>query len=106
MQVLGVAVTDLEPDRNLAILHTFYNSKNKADQLDSEFKAQPILPFPLIVSISTKINEKSKNFDISAYSFNKLFLFCKDLMGLTSFEKLEVTISFGDSDIESMTPLF
>lgn len=31
MQVLGVAVTDLEPDRNLAILHTFYNSKNKAD---------------------------------------------------------------------------
>lgn len=64
------------------------------------------MPYPLIVSIGTKINDKSKNFDIAAYSFNKPFLFCKDLMGLTSFEKLEVTISFGDSDIESMAPLF
>jgi hypothetical protein len=41
-----------------------------------------------------------------AYSFNKAFMFCKDLMGVTSFEKLEVTISFGDSDIEAMSPLF
>ena len=88
MQVLGVAVTDLEPDRNLAVLHTLYNSKNKSDDLDSEFKPQGILPYPLIVSIGTKISEKSKNFDIVAYSFNKSFLFCKDLMGLTSFEKL------------------
>lgn len=35
LQVLGVAVTDLEPDRNLAVLHTLYNSKNKSDDLDS-----------------------------------------------------------------------
>lgn len=27
-------------------------------------------------------------------------------MGIISFEKLEVTLSFGDADIESMAPLF
>lgn len=58
--VLGVAVTDLEPDRNLAVLHTLYSNKsNKADELDSEFKPQGILTHPLIVSIGTKINEKT-----------------------------------------------
>lgn len=60
MLVLGVAVTDLEPDRNLAVLHTLYSNKsNKADELDSEFKPQGILTHPLIVSIGTKINEKT-----------------------------------------------
>lgn len=89
MQVLGVAVTDLEPDRNLAVLHTLYSNKSgKNDELDSEFKPQGILTHPLIISIGTQIDSNSENFNISAYSFNKPFLFCKDLMGLTSFEKL------------------
>lgn len=35
MHVLGVAVTDLEPDRNLAILHTLYSKSGKNDELDS-----------------------------------------------------------------------
>jgi hypothetical protein len=44
----------------LAVLHTLYSSKsNKADDLDAEFKPQGILAHPLIVSIGTKINEKS-----------------------------------------------
>lgn len=107
LHVLGVAVTDLKPDRNLAVLHTLYNMKNsKNEDLDSHFRPQGILSHPLILSIGTKINEKSNNFDIIAYTLNKPFLFYKDLMEMTSFEKLEVTISFGDSDIQSMAPLF
>lgn len=91
----------------MAILHTLYSTKsNKADELDSQFRPHGILSHPLIVSIGTKINEKSENFKVEAYSFNKPFLFYKDLMGMTSFEKLEVTISFGDSDLQSMSPLF
>jgi hypothetical protein len=36
MKVLGVAVTDFEPDRNLAVLHTLYSNKSgKNDELDS-----------------------------------------------------------------------
>lgn len=31
MQVIGVAVTDLEPDRNLAILHTLYTKSSKIE---------------------------------------------------------------------------
>lgn len=59
MHVLGVAVTDLKPDRNLAVLHTLYSKSAKGDELDSEFKPQGILTHPLIVSIGTKINPQS-----------------------------------------------
>lgn len=81
LHVIGVAVTDLKPDRNLAVLHTLYNMKNsKNEDLDSHFRPQGILSHPLILSIGTKINEKSNNFDIEAYTLNKPFLFYKDLM--------------------------
>lgn len=99
LQVLGVAVTDLAPTKDLAILHTMYANK------ESEFKAQGILTHPLIVSIGTRVNE-ANSFSIDAYCFNQPYLFCKEFMGITSFEKLEATLSFGDADIESMAPLF
>lgn len=73
---------------------------------ESEFKAQGILTHPIIISIGTKFTQNSENFSIDAYCFNQPYLFCKEFMGITSFEKLEVTLSFGDSDIESMAPLF
>lgn len=79
LQILGVAVTDLQPDINLAVLHTMYANK------DSGFKSQGILNFPLILSIGTKFDKKSTNFDLTAYSFNQTYRFCKDLMDVTSF---------------------
>lgn len=100
LQIIGVAVTDLAPNKDLAVLHTMYANK------ESEFKSQGILNHPIIVSIGTTFTAKSENFSIDAYCFNQPYLFCKEFMGITSFEKLEVTLSFGDSDIESMAPLF
>lgn len=49
LQIVGVAVTDLSPDINLAYLHTMYTNK------DSGFKAQGILNFPIILSVGTNI---------------------------------------------------
>lgn len=62
MHVVGVAVTDLKPDKNLAYLHMLYSKSAKGDELDSEFKPQGILANPLIVSIGTKISKESENF--------------------------------------------
>jgi hypothetical protein len=56
LQIIGVAVTDLKPDINLAVLHTMYSNK------ESGFKAQGILVFPIILSINTKFNGEAKNF--------------------------------------------
>jgi hypothetical protein len=100
LQILGVAVSDLKPDINLAALHTMYVNK------DSGFKSQGILNYPILLSVGTTFNKKSKNFDLSAYSFNQTYRFCKDLMDVTSFEKLDVSISLGEADFESMVPLF
>lgn len=100
LQVIGVAVTNLQADNKLPFLHTMYNNK------ESYFKAQGILAQPIIVSIGTKVDENSENFNVEAYSFNQSYLFCKNLMNLTAFEKLNVTISLGDTDVESMAPLF
>ena len=53
MQIIGVAVTDLQPNKNLAVLHTMYSHK------DSGFKPQGILTNPIILSVSTKIYKDS-----------------------------------------------
>ena len=73
---------------------------------DSGFKAQGILNFPIILSVGTKFTNHSNNFDLSAYSFNQTYRFCKDLMDVTAFQKLDVTISLGEADFQSMAPLF
>lgn len=51
LQIVGCAVTDLDPDFNLAILHSMYSNK------ESGFKAQGILVYPIILSVNTKILE-------------------------------------------------
>lgn len=84
LQVLGVAVTDLKADKNLAVLHTIYTNKN------SGFKPQGILLYPIILSISTKINQASKNMEMSAYTFNQVFASFRQLMDVNAFEKLHV----------------
>lgn len=55
MQVLGVAVTDLIVDKNLAKLHTVYSNK------ESKFKPQGILGYPIILSIGTQFSSNTKN---------------------------------------------
>lgn len=87
-----MAVSDLKPDFNLAILHTMYANK------DSGFKPQGILSYPILLSVGTNFNKSSTNFDLSAYSFNQTYRFCKDLMDVTSFERLDVSISLGEAD--------
>ncbi len=91
--LLGVIVTNLQPDKNLAILHTTYSNK------ESGFKAQGILTHPLILSLRTLIHKDSENYNIDCFCLSQSFLFCKDLMSITSFERLKATISFGDADI-------
>lgn len=49
LSILGVAVTDLQPNIQLAALHTLYTNK------DSGFKAQGILNFPIILSVGSNI---------------------------------------------------
>lgn len=78
-QILGVAVTDLQPDVNLAFLHTLYVNK------ESGFKPQGILNFPIILSVGSTIVPKSKNFNIEAYSFNQTYRFCKEILDVTAF---------------------
>ena len=43
---------------------------------------------------------------MQAYSFSQTYRFCKDVMDVTAFERLDVKISLGEADFESMTPLF
>ena len=100
LQVLGVAVTDLAVDKNLAKLHTVYSNK------ESRFKPQGILGYPIILSVGTKFSSNTKNFDIHAYTYNSTLRIIKDVMDVTSFEKLQVEISFGDNDIEGLVPLY
>jgi hypothetical protein len=88
-QILGVAVTDLQPDINLALLHTMYVNK------ESGFKTQGILNFPIILSVGSTVVPNSKNFNLEAYSFNQTYRFCKEIMEVTAFEKLDVSISLG-----------
>jgi len=99
-QILGVAVTDLQPDINLAVLHTMYVNK------ESGFKPQGILNFPIILSVGSTIVPNSKNFNLEAYSFNQTYRFCKEIMEVTAFEKLDITISLGEADFESTAPWF
>jgi hypothetical protein len=62
---------------------------------DSGFKAQGILNYPIILSIGTQFTPKSTNYDLTAYSFNQTYRFCKDLLDVTAFERLDVTLSLG-----------
>ncbi len=71
MQILGVAVTDLGVDINLAKLHTLYSNK------ESGFKPQGILMYPLILSVGTRFDQHSKNIDINAYTYNQSLRFIK-----------------------------
>ncbi len=41
-----------------------------------------------------------------AYTFNKSYKYCKDIMNVVAFQEIETEISFGDADAQSMTPLF
>ena len=43
---------------------------------------------------------------MEAYSFSQTYKFCKDVMDVTAFERLDVKVSLGEADFESMTPLF
>ncbi len=79
LQILGVAVTDLQVDKNLAKLHTVYTNK------ESGFKPQGILSYPIILSIATDFNQSSKNFDINAYTYNHGLRFIKDTMEVHAF---------------------
>jgi hypothetical protein len=79
LQVLGVAVTDLAVDKNLAKLHTVYSNK------ESRFKPQGILGYPIILSVGTKFSANTKNFDIHAYTYNSTLRIIKDIMDVTSF---------------------
>ncbi len=81
---MGVVVTDLTVDKNLAKLHTVYSNK------ESKFKPQGILVYPLILSVGTKFSSNTKNFDIQAYTYNSTLRIIKDVMEVTSFEKLQV----------------
>ena len=56
LQIIGVAITDLAADRNLAVLHTMYVNK------ESGFKAHGILNYPIILSVGTKFGPQSKNY--------------------------------------------
>lgn len=100
LQILGVAVTDLKPDINIAVLHTMYVNK------ESGFKPQGILNFPIILSVATTLPPNANNFLIEAYSFNATYRHCKELMDVTSFEKLDATLSLGDAGFEAVAPLF
>lgn len=82
------------------MLHTMYTNK------ESGFKAQGILNYPIILSVGTNITKDTQNFQLGAYSFSQTYKFCKDIMDVTAFEKLNVSISLGEADFESMTPLF
>ena len=79
MSILGAVVTDLQPTIHLAALHTMYINK------DSGFKAQGILNYPILLSVSTHITKTSQNFQLEAYSFSQTYRFCKDLMDVTAF---------------------
>ena len=95
-----MAVTDLSPSLNLAMLHTMYANK------DSGFKAQGILTYPILLSVGTTFTPGCTNFALNAYSFNPTYRFCKDLFDVTAFEQLSVAVSLGEADFESMAPLF
>ena len=95
-----MAVTDLCASLDLAVLHTMYANK------DSGFKAQGILNYPILLSVGTSFPAGCSNFALSAYSFNPTYRFCKDLLDVTAFEQLSVTVSLGEADFESMAPLF
>lgn len=84
LQVLGVAVTDLAVHKNLAKLHTVYSNK------ESKFKPQGILGYPIILSIGTQFSSTTKSLDIHAYTYNSTLRVLKDVMDVTSFEKLQV----------------
>ena len=71
---------------------------------ESGFKSQGVLTYPIMLSIGTEITENKMA--IEAYTFNQTFKFCKDLMDITAFEKIEPIISLGDSSIKEMSPLF
>lgn len=73
---------------------------------ESRFKSQGILGYPIILSVGTKFTTNTKNFDIQAYTYNSTLRIIKDVMDVTSFEKLQVEISFGDNDIEGLVPLY
>lgn len=87
-------------DKNLAKLHTVYSNK------ESKFKPQGILGYPIILSIGTQFSSNSKNLEIHAYTYNSTLRIIKDVMDVTSFEKLQVEISFGDNDIEGMVLVY
>jgi hypothetical protein len=58
------------------------------------------------LSVGTQFSANTKNFDISAYTYNSALRIIKDVMDVTSFEKLQVEISFGDNNIEGLVPLY
>lgn len=43
---------------------------------------------------------------IEAYSMNSLFRFCNELLGIVAFEKWNVRISFTESKIQEVSPIY
>ena len=62
---------------------------------DSGFKAQGILNYPIILAVSSNIEKTDKNFNMQAYSYSQVYRFCKDVMDVTAFETLDVSVSLG-----------
>ena len=93
LEVIGGLLTDINmAEAEIPLLHMHYVNK------DSGFKNRTLLPVPIIMSLSTKL--ENDNFKIEAYSFNQNYKFCSDLLGISAFEKWTVKLSFGSLSIE------
>lgn len=57
-----------------------------------------------MLSIGTDL--KAGDFCIEAYSFNPMFKFCHELMGVSAFEKWNVKISFGEAKVQELSPVY
>lgn len=49
---------------------------------------------------------KEGDFKIEAYSFNSVFKFCHELMGISAFEQWIIKISFGETKVQEISPIY
>lgn len=97
--MVGAVLTNIKVDSlEIPALHSIYVNK------ESGFKAQGILTAPIVLSVGTSL--KSGDFRIEAYSFNPMYKFCHELMGVSAFEQWTVRISFGDAKVQQLSPIY
>lgn len=97
--MVGAALTNIKVDSlEIPALHSIYINK------ESGFKAQGILTAPIVLSVGTDI--RGGDFRIEAYSFNPMYKFCHELMGVSAFEQWTVKISFGDAKVQELSPIY